>query len=118
MSRAQEAGLILRDGTRTVRRLFADSRVPWWIKGALAVAALPIPGPVDELIGGACVWWLARRSPDLVAEHWNAVRRERRCRPELNAPRTLVFRDASVETQRDDRVKKQPSETTLKEDEK
>jgi len=65
---------LLKDGARLFRRLLADPRVPRPVKWLLAVAVLPIPGPVDEIAGGAAVWWLTRRAPKLVAEHWNALR--------------------------------------------
>jgi hypothetical protein len=67
-------GRLLRDGTRLLPRLLADPRVPRPIKWLLAIAVLPIPGPFEELAGGAALAWLARRMPGLVGEHWAALR--------------------------------------------
>jgi hypothetical protein len=67
-------GRLLRDGARVLPRLLSDPRVPRPIKGLLAIAVLPIPGPFDELAGVVALSWLARRMPGLLGEHWAALR--------------------------------------------
>jgi hypothetical protein len=67
---------LLRDGTRLFRRLLADPRVPRPVKWLLAIAVLPIPGPIDEIAGGAAIALLLRGSRGVVREHWAALRRE------------------------------------------
>lgn len=67
---------LLKDGTRMFRRLLTDPRVPHPVKLLLAVAVLPIPGPFEEAAGALALWWLSRRSPTLLGEHWRALREE------------------------------------------
>lgn len=55
-----------------VKGVAGDRAVPAWAKGLLAVAALPLPGPVDELLGLLVVAFLLARHRDLVRRHWRA----------------------------------------------
>ena len=65
---------LLRDGTRLFRRLLADPRVPRPVRWLLAIAVLPIPGPVDEIAGGVAIALLLRRNRAVIREHWAALR--------------------------------------------
>lgn len=58
-----------RHAAGTVALLARDHRVPWPIRWLLLFALLPIPGPFEEMAGGAAVGYIARRLPDVWAEH-------------------------------------------------
>jgi hypothetical protein len=51
-------------GPRAIVRALRDPRVPRRYKVALALCALPIPGPVDEIVAVALLARIARRAHD------------------------------------------------------
>jgi hypothetical protein len=48
-------------GPAGIVRALRDPQTPRWAKVALGLCALPIPGPVDELVAAAILARLARR---------------------------------------------------------
>jgi hypothetical protein len=53
----------------TVALLARDRRVPRPVRWLLGIALLPIPGPFEEIAGGLALAYVARRLPDVWAEH-------------------------------------------------
>jgi len=49
-----------RKAGRTLNALALSPVVPRWAKVGILVALLPIPGPVDEIVGAVVVWALLR----------------------------------------------------------
>ncbi len=55
---------------RFLKALARDPAVPAPLRWLLLFAALPIPGPVDELAGALALFLLRRLRPGVVARHW------------------------------------------------
>jgi hypothetical protein len=68
----------VRHGAGTVALLARDRRVPRPIRWLLVVALLPIPGPAEEIAGGIAIAYIARRLPDVWAEHHHRGTESRR----------------------------------------
>jgi len=52
-----------------LRAIARDPRIPRWLRAMFVVALLPIPGPVDEIVGGLAMFILLRRLPHVVSDH-------------------------------------------------
>jgi hypothetical protein len=74
--RAADIWSALRSAGTVLRLVASDRRVPRPVKWTLAFAVLPIPGPVDEIVGGLAVYWLVRRRPAVLREYWRALHRQ------------------------------------------
>jgi hypothetical protein len=60
----------MRRALRAMRIVARDGRIPRWLRVALGIGLLPIPGPVDELVllVAAPLAWLLYRGP--LREAW------------------------------------------------
>jgi hypothetical protein len=65
--------VVVRRLIRATRLLARDGRIPKPLRGLVALALLPIPGPVDEavLLVVAPLLWLFHREP--LREAWRAA---------------------------------------------